>query len=568
MKKYLLLIALFAAQAIYADGFANLKALQNQVHVLVAQAGAIAGAARSAPEVPYIAGLLSLRESPSERIVGNEAPYIYNVLRTASHPAAKAIHVPQGLDQEKVAALNQFDPAVFRYHGYLHSGHTVFGIAAQEQLPLIPRIVIERVIPGNPVLVSAVSPPAGGGGMGGIFGGGVPKLKKVEQPAEIKPAAATKTQIQRVQEYKALLDAKAVKSPDDPADIAILTAFETELQKPKLEQDEDMIKRYTEFFGYLETPTTMTGNPMSGMMMKGLRNQFKPRVDTTDTSTELSAKKGGNLGAFGGEGSAAVSAILARGIHLNKEDKEDSKEKLAFEKKIKAQISSINSQIPYFDEEMPENLAAAVELSKFELLARTLKTIQDDLESAYEDDIPDNIDALNSALKKLTKIISLKKERYLSDEELIGQTAEVQAAYKAERDKHDNDVTKSLPFVLRGQLGIHVIKSKSDKTPEQIKEAEMRRAAEEEMRRVEEENARRAAAIKSPVGKGVAVGAARRGSVAAGGGALSKEEKAARKVEIETRIGEINQEMTAGTMTTMKGNREIAELRQELSRLG
>lgn len=135
MKKYLSIIALCAVNFAYADGFENLKNLQNQFHVLIYNAGDL-GAATPAPEVPYIAGLLT---NPVESIGAGEERHIYEFLY--DQPSGRNRKAIPDIDQAKVDAFNTINFTNFqRYRSYQDSGHSVFGIAAQEQLPPIEKL--------------------------------------------------------------------------------------------------------------------------------------------------------------------------------------------------------------------------------------------------------------------------------------------------------------------------------------------------------------------------------------------------------------------------------------------
>jgi len=140
------------------------------------------------------------------------------------------------------------------------------------------------------------------------------------------------------------------------------------------------------------------------------------------------------------------------------------------------------------------------------------------------------------ALKPLLTAAAAKVEVYLDDAEI--DAAKINSTQKA---------------LYQGW------RDKKEKTPEAARTA-LNKFPPKYEGEAYDPNPKKAAAV--PGG-----GGGRRDSVA-GGGTLSREEKAARKVEIETRIAEIETEMALGNITTMKGNREIAELRQELSKLG
>lgn len=280
MKKYLLITALCAVNFAYADGFENLKNLQNQFHLLIYNAGDL-GAATPAPEVPYIAGLLT---NPVQTIGTGEERHIYEFLY--DQPSGGNRKAIPGIDPAKVDAFNTINFTNFqRYRSYQDSGHSVFGIAAQEQLPPIEKVTIMSAVPrASPIVVNSSSSSSNAPTGPGLFTGGgpfeLPKLRRATTNASSTSVSATapKSLLERVREHKTQLDAKAVKSDDDTADIVILTAFEVELKKPIIDQDESEIKRLGSFFGYLENPATIASNPMALGQMRALRNQFKPKA--------------------------------------------------------------------------------------------------------------------------------------------------------------------------------------------------------------------------------------------------------------------------------------------------
>jgi len=546
MKKYLLLIALLATQILCANGFDNLKALQDRMPALVAQVNEDLGGPRLAPEVPYIAGLLEIRHSPAAAVVGDEATYIYDVLRTASNPHSKAVFEPHGLDREKKAALNQFDYTVFRYDRYLRSGHTVFGIAAQEHPPVIQKIVIERIISGNPVAISAVSAPAGGGGMGGgLFAGGVPAFKKKDANA-VKPAAtspavakpAPKSLLVRVQEYKAKI-ASSTKA-NDIADVAILTELENELAKGAIVRNDDEAERYNslvEFFGYLENPPSA---PATQARVGKLRMDLKPKATVASPPPTINVASASPAVVSSGGGLQAViaSAMSARSTAMKNDNSDDDSddEKIDLKKidvsrlsihQLKKQRKELSDALDEEDEfedkrEIPSSYAGRLLVKLQEVEARI-----DELEPKAK-----------PAPKSLLTAAAAKVEVYLDDAEI--DAAKINSTQKA---------------LYQGW------RDKKEKTPEAARTA-LNKFPPKYEGEAYDPNPKKAAAV--PGGGG---GRSRRDSVA-GGGTLSREEKAARKVEIETRIAEIETGMALGNITTMKGNREIAELRQELSKLG
>ncbi len=271
MKKYLLITALCVVNFAYADGFENLKNLQNQFHLLIYNAGDL-GAATPAPEVPYIAGLLT---NPVQTIgtggTGEER-HIYEFLY--DQPSGRNRKAIPGIDPAKVDAFNRVNFNVFQtYNGYQDSGHSVLGVAAQEQLPPIEKVMIMAAAPAGAGLF------AGGGGSFEL-----PKLRKAttKEPSTSAAATAPKSLLERVREHKETLQNNPTATSD--SDIAILAALEVELAKPESERDDDKIERLQGFFNYLENPATMAGNMMAQGVMKKLRAQFKPEVPPSPSS--------------------------------------------------------------------------------------------------------------------------------------------------------------------------------------------------------------------------------------------------------------------------------------------
>lgn len=321
MKKYVLFITLYTVNLLYGDGFENLKALQNQIPLLVAQSGNLQGASGSAPEIPYISRtLLGVQVAPNEED-DKESNYIYRVLGNSSD---KVVSIPVGIDQEKADVFSHINQQVFNvYNTYQNSGHSVFGIAAQEAMPIIEKQVIEKLIPVSSPL-SSISANSnfsssssgggiGGGGSGGMAGGllaalnGTSKLKKVENTEGPKTATATavpaksteKPLLQRVQEYKQNLEKKITQTANDKADIAILTEFESELAKGSVARDAAGQERFNElgeFFGYLETPPTA---PAMQAKVGRLRMTLKPKPEqivAIATSTPTLSANGSTTG--------------------------------------------------------------------------------------------------------------------------------------------------------------------------------------------------------------------------------------------------------------------------------
>ena len=162
MKKYLFFITSCVSSLIYSDGFDRLKAIQDQFHNHIYQAGDL-GTPQPAPEVPYIAGF---QENQVYSIDGAlDARHIYGILYDLPKKATrKAV---QGINQDQADAFDALEFDFSRYNQYSNSGHSVLGVAAQE-VALSPPTKITAA-------PSASSKPAAGGLFSQI-GGGV-KLK-------------------------------------------------------------------------------------------------------------------------------------------------------------------------------------------------------------------------------------------------------------------------------------------------------------------------------------------------------------------------------------------------------
>lgn len=253
MKKYLLITALCAVNFAYADGFENLKSLQNQFHVLIYKAGDL-GAATPAPEVPYIAGLLT---NPVESIGAGEERHIYEFLY--DQPSGGNRKAIPDIDQAKANAFNTINFTNFqRYRSYQDSGHSVFGIAAQEQLPPIEKVTIMSAVPrASPIVVNSSSSSSNAPTGPGLFAGGggsfeLPKLRKATTNASSTSVSATvpKSLLERVREHK--------KTLKNQVDIELLTELETELSRGASEASlaslaSDRYNDLVEFFNLLTT---------------------------------------------------------------------------------------------------------------------------------------------------------------------------------------------------------------------------------------------------------------------------------------------------------------------------
>jgi len=275
MKKYLLITALCAANFAYADGFENLKNLQNQFHLLIYNAGDL-GAATPAPEVPYIAGLLT---NPVQTIGTGEERHIYEFLY--DQPSGGNRKAIPGIDQAKANAFNTINFTNFqRYRSYQDSGHSVFGIAAQEQLPPIEKVTIMSAVPrASPIVVNSSSSSSNAPTGPGLFAGGggsfeLPKLRRATTNASSTSVSATapKSLLERVREHK--------KTLRNQVDIELLTELEAELSlgaseaSPASDRYNDLVK----FFNLLTTPAfeVVTQQIALEKNINSLRQKLKP----------------------------------------------------------------------------------------------------------------------------------------------------------------------------------------------------------------------------------------------------------------------------------------------------
>ncbi len=277
MKKYLSLIALCLSSFVHGSGFANLKAIQDQFHALIYQAGDL-GATQPAPEVPYIAGLLGNRiDSTGEN---SESRYIYETLYGKKSPRGR--RAIAGIDQAKADAFDALSFHDFaRYDGYQNSGHSVLGVAAQEAVASVSSSPVASMpLPfGFPSSASAGGGMNFGGGNNPFAGGGQVLLgsgkKKAAVSAPPTPVvvAAPQSLLQKVQARLDGLRDKQKKSKDDNADIAILSELADELSDARM-RDADQQERYKDllkFFNKLQD----SSDPMAPMAAGGLRRDLK-----------------------------------------------------------------------------------------------------------------------------------------------------------------------------------------------------------------------------------------------------------------------------------------------------
>ncbi len=285
MKKYLLITALCAVNFAYADGFENLKNLQNQFHVLIYKAGDL-GAATPAPEVPYIAGLLT---NPVQTIGTGEESHIYEFLY--DQPSGRNRKAIPGIDQAKANAFNRVNFNVFQtYNPYQDSGHSVLGVAAQEQLPPIEKVTIMSAVPrASPIVVNSSSSSSNAPTGAGLFAGGgpfeLPKLRKAttKEPSTSVSATVRKSLLERVQEHK--------KTLKKQVDIDLLTELETELSRGASEASlaSDRYNELVEFFNLLTTQDPGMKDVLAQHKLdndiKTLRARLRPKEVKNDTAS-------------------------------------------------------------------------------------------------------------------------------------------------------------------------------------------------------------------------------------------------------------------------------------------
>ena len=292
MKKYLSIITLCVTSLVHGNGFENLKRLQDQVPALVYQAGDL-GAPYSAPEIPHIAAKSGLPNHVA--LHGNlEAQYIYNALVSVGFIG---MEVPNTFGTpESIAFEGNVNNFYHQFDFYqCRTGHTVFGIAAQEPAPPLAKVVIST--PGAVISPMPIRPAAGGGGLLAALSGGGKTLKKASSEEKKSEAvSAPKSLLDRVKEYKEKVSSKV--------DIAILTELETELNKGAAVRnpvEEGHFVNLQEFFTLLTTEGPGMKNVVEqGRLdnaIKALRDKLKPKdVASLATSGEISpVPDGGSL---------------------------------------------------------------------------------------------------------------------------------------------------------------------------------------------------------------------------------------------------------------------------------
>ncbi len=268
MIKLIALIALCTNYLAHADGYADLVAIQKNFPRLVSQTPVL-GIAGSAPEVPYVAGSLG-----DPKPTGGENPES-DALKEALYAMGQA---------QRAAEYKAINFSLLNtYNKYKDTGHSTFGIAAQERVDLSPApLAAKRGGPPPPVAQECDAPPRDAmAGMLAGFGG----FKKKTQPPEDGPAPTAvpapapvgKPILVRAQEKLAALRVLPA-SKDNAVDIAILEMLVAELTAPVIagrsKEEITKLEELKEFFALLETPPTTT----AGQTMVGrLRMRLKPK---------------------------------------------------------------------------------------------------------------------------------------------------------------------------------------------------------------------------------------------------------------------------------------------------
>lgn len=286
--KLIALIALCTSYFIYADGYADLVAIQKNFPRLISQQ-AHPGVIGASPEVPYIAGILG----DSRPLDGDlESARLKEVLYTMGQAGAAASH-----------AEIDFTPLNI-YNKYTNTGHSTFGIAAQERVDLRPAPLLSSPPPPPPPMPLGSTQPVRRGGppapppppMQGDDAAARPDMasllagfggfKKKAQPQEDTAAATAapaplpapigKSLLERVQEKLTALRTLPA-SKDNIADIAILEMLAAELMAPavaKSAEEAEKVEGLKEFFALLENPpTSQAGQAKVGR----LRMMLKPK---------------------------------------------------------------------------------------------------------------------------------------------------------------------------------------------------------------------------------------------------------------------------------------------------
>ena len=229
MKKFI--FALCFNHLVYADGFADLKQIQDRFYQHIYRAGSELGAEHvtptSAPEVAYIAGLLRLQ--PVTLRGSDEANAIYMSLinkGVSGNVGVSRCDYPP--NAQASAAFNASDfSALTQYNKYCETGHSVLGVAAQE-----------KVVLRFAALPPAAAAPAAVPNMDGLLSGfGGFKNKGVQPPegsaaSSSSSAPAAESLLVKVQNKINELTAKNPKTKDENTDLTLLQELEQKLGAP------------------------------------------------------------------------------------------------------------------------------------------------------------------------------------------------------------------------------------------------------------------------------------------------------------------------------------------------
>jgi len=225
MKKFI--FALCFNQLVYADGFTDLKQIQDRFHQHIYRAGPELGAEvalTSAPEVAYIAGLLRLQ--PVTLRGSDEANAIYMSLINrggSGNVGAPQCDYPPNAQASAAFTAGDFS-ALTRYNKYCETGHSVLGVAAQE------KVMLRFAAPPPAAVAPAAAPGIGGllSGFGGFKNTGV-------QPSEGSAASSSSSApvavplLVKVQQKIAELTIKDPKTKDENTDLTLLQELEQKL---------------------------------------------------------------------------------------------------------------------------------------------------------------------------------------------------------------------------------------------------------------------------------------------------------------------------------------------------
>ncbi|MEI7493474.1 MAG: hypothetical protein WCJ92_02620 [Alphaproteobacteria bacterium] len=229
MKKFI--FALCFNHLVYADGFTDLKQIQDRFYQHIYRAGSAHVAPTSAPEVAYIAGLLRLQ--PVTLRGSDEANAIYMSLINRGGSGNVGIsRCDYPSNAQASAAFNASDfSALTRYNKYCETGHSVLGVAAQE------KVVLRFAAPPPAAAAPAAAAPAAAPGIGGLLSGfGGFKSTGIKPPeggaVAAAPAPAAVPLLVKVQQKIAELTIKDPKTKDENTDLTLLQELEQKLGAP------------------------------------------------------------------------------------------------------------------------------------------------------------------------------------------------------------------------------------------------------------------------------------------------------------------------------------------------